>query len=288
MIRLTLVLMTATLLASGCTDRTAENQEGGEGGSCYPNNTCNAGLKCMSGLCVKPSSSPDGSTKDTVATGDSMTGNFSFFVTSLETMRKLSGSQNGFGGNLGGLTGADQICQKMAASVGAGSKTWKAFLSVTKGPSGAPVNAIDRIGKGPWYDRNGRLVAKDIAGLTQQRPAADAQIANDLPNEHGQSQKQFGDNHDVLTGSNDQGKLNSTNLKSTCDDWTSAVGPGYSKVVMAGHSWPSTKSPGWIRAHTVPGCAPGVNLKQTGNGAGTDHVGGAGGYGGIYCFALTP
>ena len=71
-------------------------------------------------------------------------------------------------------------------------------------------------------------------------------------------------------------------------DWTSAVGPGSEKRTIAGHSWPSSKSPGWIQAHTVPGCAAGVELRQTGSGRGTDHVGGAGGYGGIYCFALTP
>ena len=90
----------------------------------------------------------------------------------------------------------------------------------------------------------------------------------------------------MLTGTNAQGKLNSTDPVSTCQDWTSAVGPGSQKKVYAGHSWPSSKSPGWIQAHTVPGCAAGVQLKQTGSGQGTDHVGGAGGYGGIYCFAL--
>lgn len=213
---------------------------------------------------------------------------FSFFVTSLQAMQIHSESADGFGGNLGGLAGADSICQKIAAEVGAANKTWRAFLSVTKGPDGGPVNAIDRIGSGPWYDRNGRLVAEDIQGLLQQRPDGDPQIANDLPNEFGQSQKQFGDNHDVLTGSNKDGQLNNSDPVSTCQDWTSAVGPGSEKKVMAGHSWPSTKSPGWLQAHPVPGCAAGVQLKQTGNGSGTNHVGGAGGYGGIYCFALTP
>src|SRR5262245_53883373 len=82
---------------------------------------------------------------------------FSFFVTSLDTMRTQSGSQDGFGGNLGGLAGADAICQTAAANVGFGAKHWRAFLSVTAdGAGGGPVNAIDRIGEGPWYDRNGR------------------------------------------------------------------------------------------------------------------------------------
>ena len=213
---------------------------------------------------------------------------FSFFVTSIETMQKLSDSQLGFGGNLGGLAGADDICQKTAATVDGGHKTWRAFLSVTKGADGAPVHAIDRIGAGPWYDRNGRLVANNAADLLKARPAGDPQNTEDLPNEMGQGQKQFGDNHDVLTGSDAKGQLNSTDPAATCQDWTSAVGPGSEKKVMAGHSWPSTKSPGWLQAHPVPGCAAGVQLKQTGNGSGTNHVGGAGGYGGIYCFALTP
>ena len=92
----------------------------------------------------------------------------------------------------------------------------------------------------------------------------------------------------MLTGSNSKGELDSTDPVSTCYDWTSAVGPGSEKKVRAGHSWPSSKSPGWIRAHSVPGCAAGVQLKQVGSGKGTDYVGGAGGYGAIYCFALTP
>ena len=287
--RVSFVALLVGCLAAGCSDRATEQPVGDEGGACFPNNSCNAGLACFSGLCVRPADAAptDGSAQDGVG-ADLGGGHFSFFVTSLEAMRKLSGSQDGFGGDLGGLSGADSICQQTAATVGGGAKTWRAFLSVTKGPDGKAVNAIDRIGSGPWYDRNGRLVAKDLAGLQQERPQADAQIADDLPNEQGQPQRQFGDNHDVLTGSNNMGQLNSTDPASTCQDWTSAVGPGSEQKVMAGHSWPSPKSPGWIRAHTVPGCEAGVNLVQNGSGQGTVHVGGAGGYGAIYCFALTP
>ncbi|HRC57310.1 MAG TPA: hypothetical protein PKU97_15360, partial [Kofleriaceae bacterium] len=67
---------------------------------------------------------------------------FSFFATSLGTMRSQSGSMDGFGGNLGGLIGADRICQNAAAAVGAGGKTWRAFLSTYNG--GTPVHAISR------------------------------------------------------------------------------------------------------------------------------------------------
>jgi hypothetical protein len=287
--RISTIVLLVGILTSGCSDRATEQPAGEEGGACFPNDSCNAGLACFSGLCVRPADAAltDGAAQDGFGT-DLGGGHFSFFVTSIEAMRKLSGSQDGFGGDLGGLSGADQICQQTAATVGGGAKTWRAFLSVTKGPDGKPVNAIDRIGQGPWYDRNGRLVATNLAGLQQERPQANAQIANDLPNELGQPQKQFGDNHDVLTGSNKLGQLNSTDPASTCQDWTSAVGPGSEKKVMAGHSWPSSKSPGWIQGHPVPGCAAGVQLAQVGSGQGTDIVGGAGGYGAIYCFALTP
>lgn len=221
---------------------------------------------------------------------------FSFFVTSLEAMRRLSNNMNGFGGDLRfgettGLAGADKICREIAkmAMPGAEAKTWRAFLSATTGgTNGGPVNAIDRIGTGPWYDRMGRLIAMSKADLMQTRPrGADAAIANDLPNELGIPNRQGVDNHDTLTGSNTQGMLMSTSPGSTCNDWTSAVGS--TGKPMLGHSWPAGSGMSWIQAHAAAGCAPSVHLEQTGPPApGTDGVGSGGGYGGIYCFALTP
>ncbi len=212
---------------------------------------------------------------------------FSFFVTSLDAMRELSGSQDGFGGNLGGLDGADSICQQAAARVGAGDKTWRAFLSATTGPGGAAVHARDRIGTGPWYDANGRLVASDLTGLLQERPDGDPATVSDLPNELGEPLTIFGDSHDILTGSNEQGMLDDADPVATCQDWTSAVGPGSENRVRLGHSWPAQSGTNWIRAHRARGCAPGVNLTQNGPGVG-DTVGAGGGWGGIYCFALEP
>jgi hypothetical protein len=212
---------------------------------------------------------------------------FSFFVTSLETMRKQSGSQDGFGGNLGGLAGADAICQNAAADVGFGQKTWRAFLSVTNDGTGKAVNAIDRIGEGPWYDRSGRLVAMNKTGLVMTRPAGDAQVKTDLPDENAVALKSLGDTHDVMTGSNSQGQLASTDPKSTCYDWTSIDGQGTKDVVTVGHSWPSMSGQHWIASHKMRGCSPGVNLVQNGPGSGTC-VGCGGGWGGIYCFALEP
>ncbi len=213
---------------------------------------------------------------------------FSFFVTSLDTVRTQSGSNDGFGGNLGGLAGADAICQRAAADVGYGAKTWRAFLSVTRDATGAPVHAIDRVGDGPWYDRNQRLIAMDRAGLLSTRPLGDAQAVNDLPDEFGRPLTTFGDTHDTLTGSNQQGMLESTDPVSTCADWTSAVGPGSEMRVRCGHAWPAMSGQHWIMAHRVPGCAPGVRLTTTPPGQEGNTVGGQGGWGGIYCFALTP
>ena len=223
---------------------------------------------------------------------------FSFFVTSLEAMRELSGSTNGFGGDLRfgeatGLEGADKICRTIAEKslAGAGQKTWRAFLSASTGPDGVAVNAIERIGEGPWYDRTGRLLAENKAGLLAgYRPLAEATIKNDLPNEWGVPNHQGVDNHDTLTGSTAQGRFSGSKAN-TCNDWTSAVGS--TGKPMCGHAWPRGASTGngahWIADHTVPGCAPGVTLTNSGGGGGSGStVGGAGGYGAIYCFALTP
>lgn len=214
---------------------------------------------------------------------------FSFFVTSLETMQLQSGSPDGFGGDLGGLAGADAICRRAAADVGYGDKTWRAFLSTTTGGAGGgPVHAIDRVGDGPWYDRNGRLVAMDRAGLIATRPAGDPQSVNDLPDENGRPLTFFQDAHDIMTGSNPQGMLESADPVSTCGDWTSAVGPGSENRVRCGHAWPAMSGQSWMFAHRLPGCAPGVRTTFTPPGEEGDTVGGQGGWGGIYCFALEP
>src|SRR5882672_5371441 len=82
--------------------------------------------------------------------------NMTFFVTS---------TGPGKGADLGGLEGADRQCQTLAAAAGAGSKTWRAYLSSNAGLQGGPVNARDRIGKGPWQNFKGEVVAKDVDDL---------------------------------------------------------------------------------------------------------------------------
>ena len=217
---------------------------------------------------------------------------FSFFYTSLAAMRRLSKSQNGFGGDLrfgltNGLDGADKICQTIAADEGFGGKTWRAFLSAFKGPDGMQVNAIDRVGNGPWYDRRGRLIAMDKAGLLAgNRPAGDPQTVSDLPDEKGEGRPKTtpNDTHDVITGSDRTGKLRARTMADTCMDWTAATGRG---TIGMGHSWPAGSGMHWIQAHTEPTCVAGVNLVQNGPGNGSS-IGAGGGWGGFYCFALTP
>jgi hypothetical protein len=250
---------------------------------------------------------------------------FSFFVTSLRAMRELSGSEDGFGGDLrfgetgegAGLRGADKICTTIAeqSMPGSGQKQWRAFLSATTGGAdGGKVNAIDRVGDGPWYDRAGRLVAMNKQELVATRPtSADPMIKNDLPNEDGTPNHNPDgsgevDNHDTLTGSNAMGVLGSDDPRVTCADWTKSE-PDPADSPQVGHSWgrdlgggtsggggPSGAAMGggynpsnWIESHGAPGCAPGVGLVDSGFPDQNDPtVGGGGGYGGIYCFALTP
>jgi hypothetical protein len=285
---------------------------------------------------------------------DSELDRFSFFVTSLKAMQQLSGSEDGFGGDLrfgesgegAGLRGADKICTTIAEqSMPGNGKTWRAFLSATQGEDGEPVDAITRVGDGPWYDRVGRLVAANKADLAQERPAgADEAIIDDLPNEDGvpnhAPEPMAGevDNHDVLTGTNEQGKLFSDDPGYTCNDWTSAVGD--TGRPRCGHSWPRRGGPNagpvtgpggppgvmlrgeggadsqgiggspmmigfgggvgdpgnvgsgnnWMSALDEAGCAPGAFIVEAGppGANGTQTVGDGGGYGAIYCFALTP
>jgi hypothetical protein len=182
---------------------------------------------------------------------------------------------------------------------GAGQKTWHAFLSTTTGgKNDGPIDAIDRVGDGPWYDRLGRLVARTRDDLLQDRPrGADPAIIDDLPNEYGLPNHMDGmpgcigtscsDNHDVLTGTGQDGRLYVMDASYTCEDWTSAAEAGRPWV---GHSWPRIGSgTNWMSALSEGGCAPGINLMENGGPMpGVFTVGTGGGYGAIYCFALQP
>lgn len=234
---------------------------------------------------------------------------FSFFVVSQRALAEQSGNPDGFGGDLGGITGADGICQRVAESVSPcqKNKVWHAFLSTTE------EDAIDRIGTGPWYDRIGRLVGNSLEDLQQERPAGDPAFANDLTTEDGTpSRNPDGtgtlDNHEILTGSGADGRLYTqdaspgqdrsmtscggedewTPEKATCWNWTNNEAKGCPRV---GHSWPRQGSGlHWISVWNEAGCLPGGDTSESGAIGldGTRRVGSAGGYGGFYCFAVIP
>jgi hypothetical protein len=242
-----------------------------------------------------------GGAKDSGGTsGDASSARFSFFVVSQAAMVALSGQAKGFGGDLrfgeaDGLTGADKICTQTAERGMAGNgKTWRAFLSVTKGPGGTQVNAIDRVGNGPWYDRLGRVFAMSKADLLTARPTgADPAIVNDFPNETGSANRTPDgtgtqhDNHATLTGSGPDGTLWMTGLAATCQDWTNATAAGGQPHV--GYTFPRGTTNNWISIFNEPGCLPGGTIVDTGGPNTNDpSVGSSGGYGGMYCFALTP
>ncbi len=219
--------------------------------------------------------------------------NMSFFVTSYHHMTELSGSVNGFGGDLryggaeSGLEGADAICQESARRVCHGDKTWRAFLSTST------VDARDRIGSGPWHDYMGSLVAENLQGLIgHDRPAGgccDAGTYDELGTLHdGHSDVNNDgledDDHDVITAST----LDGTYAGFSCDDWTTTLTnvpqgqfiPG----VYFGHMWPASSGASWISAHAGFGCGAGTNfIHDTINSA---SIGGGGGYGALYCFAI--
>jgi hypothetical protein len=136
----------------------------------------------------------------------------SFFITS---------EGPGKGGDLGGLAGADAHCQKLATAVGAGGKTWHAYMSTNSTPAQPGINARDRIGSGPWYNAKGVLIAKDVNDL-HTNPQINK--ANGL-NEKGEPTKVRGDTpnqHDMLTGSTLEGRSFPPNLNLTCNNWTSS------------------------------------------------------------------
>jgi hypothetical protein len=188
-----------------------------------------------------------------------------FFVTSVGP---------GSGANLGGLAGADQHCLKLAEAAGAGSKTWRAYLSTQAEGETIATNARDRIGKGPWQNAKGVVIAKDVGelhgtnNLTKQTALS----------EKGEVIKGRGDQpnmHDILTGSQADGTAFPAGEDRTCGNWTKG---GTQGAAMVGHSdriglndTPPAKS--WNSSHPTRGGCSQEALKGTG-GAGL-----------FYCFA---
>jgi hypothetical protein len=180
----------------------------------------------------------------------------SFFVTS---------AGSGDGANLGGLAGADAICQKLAEAAGSTGKTWHAYLSA------AGVNARDRIGSGPWANAKGEVIAASVAELHSDANKLTKQTAltekGTVVNGRGDTPNQ----HDILTGSNPDGTLAEGK---TCGDWT-LDGEG---SAIVGHSDrtgldDSAPAKSWNSSHPSRGCSQ-------------EALVGTGGAGYLYCFAI--
>ena len=196
--------------------------------------------------------------------GQAQQSQMSFFITS---------AGPGKGGNLGGLAGADQLCQLLGATAGAGTKTWRAYLS-TQGPGA--VNARDRIGGGPWLNAKGLIVAKDLAELHGQNNI-NKQTALTEKGEPVNGRGDTPNMHDVLTGSQPDGTAFPAGEDRTCGNWTKS-GEG---AAMVGHHdrqglRDDDASKSWNSSHPSRGPDGGCSqndLKSTG------------GNGLFYCFA---
>src|SRR5215468_12203520 len=140
--------------------------------------------------------------------------NMTFFVAS---------SGPGKGADLGGLEGADQRCQTLAQAAGAGSKTWRAYLSSNAARPGGAVNARDRIGPGPWQNFKGVVVAQNVDDLHSENNKLG--LENSLT-ERGTMVSGTGMTpnwHDALTGSSLDGGAFPANMNLTCNNWASST-----------------------------------------------------------------
>lgn len=193
-------------------------------------------------------------------------GPMGFFVTS---------AGPGDGANLGGLAGADAHCQKLAASAGAGARTWRAYLSTGWTSTTPVVNARDRIGKGPWFNAKGVLIASDVNQLHGSNNLTKATALDEkggLVNGRGDTPNK----HDILTGSSSDGRAFSSAPgmpEMTCGEWTkngdgSAMTGHHDRSGLATDAW----SVSWNSSHNSVGCSQQA-LTRTG-GAGL-----------FYCFA---
>ena len=181
------------------------------------------------------------------------TGPMSFFITS-------QGSGNG--GDLGGLAGADEICQNLAESVDQGHLTWRAYLS-TQGNNA--VNARDRIGPGPWFNANGYQVGEDSETLHNLMHRISAETGLDERGRVIPGSFAVPNRHDVLTGSTAEGMAYPSGEDMTCNNWTSSDD---GKARVGHHDFAA-----WASSHDSRGCSPAALRASGGDGL-------------LYCFAV--
>ena len=191
-------------------------------------------------------------------------GDMSFFISS-------TGSGNG--ADFGGIVGADTHCQTLARAAGAGGRNWRAYLSTTEVPGQLAINARDRIGKGPWYNAKGVMIARNLNELHSENNLTKQTALT----EKGEVVNGRGDNpnmHDILTGSRSDGTAMAGDAdKTTCGNWTKS---GAGAAIVGHHDRIGLRddapSRSWNSSHPSRGCAL-EDLKKSG------------GAGMIYCFA---
>jgi hypothetical protein len=190
-------------------------------------------------------------------------------------------------GNLGGLAGADQICQTQAQALGGAvaAKTWHAYLSQEQRGNTPKINARGRIGQGPWYNVKGQLIASSVADLhgDQQRDRNNIQAATALDVKGEQIP---GNVHDILTGSDSDGRAFTDGYDHTCNNWTSdsmtlpqaananaAVPPDRARAMLGHSNRSGGQNTSWNAAHMSQGCTKQAFINT-------------GGAGKLYCFAI--
>ena len=196
-------------------------------------------------------------------------GPMSFFITSVGS---------GKGADFGGLAGADAHCQRLATAAGAGNRTWRAYLSVPptfaqgSTPAVPATNARDRIGKGPWYNAKGVLIARDIDHLHNGNNISKETALDERGNPvkgRGESPNE----HDILTGSRADGTAFAPQTDTTCKAWTSstdgsAIVGHHDRVGPLPENWARS----WNFAHQTAGCSQQALVSTGGSGR-------------LYCFA---
>jgi hypothetical protein len=187
-----------------------------------------------------------------------------FFITSVGS---------GKGGDLGGIAGADAHCQQLAQAAGAGNRTWRAYLSNFAPPGVTPINARDRIGAGPWHNAKGVMIAQNVDDLHGDNNKINKETAL---TEKGEVVKGRGDTpntHDILTGSQLDGRAFPGNINVTCNNWTSS---GFGKALVGHHDRQGIADTvfqhSWNSSHMSRACSQ-------------DDLVATGGAGLFYCFA---
>jgi hypothetical protein len=188
----------------------------------------------------------------------------SFFVTSVG---------KGNGADLGGLAGADAHCLALARAAGSTRTEWHAYLSTTEPGGAAGVNAHDRIGKGPWKNAKGVVIAVSVDELHSAANNINKQTAL---TEKGETISGRGDavnTHDILTGSDPQGMYSTAGGDTTCGNWTKS---GEGSAIVGHHDRSGLQNTrhmnSWNSSHGTRGC-------------GQDALKSTGGAGLLYCFA---